>query len=149
MEDAKVVSLIRRLRHDLGNHLQVISGFAELGRVQDLRDYIKDVSEEMAGERIVFEKQEPEPALYLFQVILFARDLGILLKYRDLELATYQPLIKGNEPFKSLAQVAEQLGELDEDPVVLLSIKDEEQGIRMIFECEQLTKGPIEVCLKE
>ena len=30
MEDAKVVGLIRRMRHDLGNHLQVIGGYAEL-----------------------------------------------------------------------------------------------------------------------
>lgn len=149
MEDAKVVGLINRLRHDLGNHLQVISGFADLGRVSDLREYIKQVSEELASERIIFEKLDSDPALYLFQVILFARDLGILLMYRDLELKSHQPLVQSNEPFKSLAVVAEQLGETDEDPVVVLSIEDQDQGIRMLFESEQLAEGRTEVWLKE
>lgn len=150
MEDAKVVGLIRRMRHDLGNHLQVIGGFAELGRIGEMQEYIDLISEDMTAERLIFEKLEPEAALYFFQLTLFARDLGIILRYRDLELKSSRGVRRENEPYNSLAKVAELLGDADdEDPVVYLSLVQEEQGVRMIFECDRLPANCMEVWIQE
>lgn len=150
MEDAKVVGLIRRMRHDLGNHLQVIGGYAELGRIGELCEYIALISEDMNYEKPIFEKLEPEAALYFFQMTLFARDLGIILRYGNLDLKSSRRLREENEPYKSLVAVAEQLGEADdEDPVVYLSLTQEDLGVRMLFECDQLPSKHLEVWIQE
>ncbi len=150
MEDAKVVGLIRRIRHDLGNHLQVIGGYAELGRIGELREYIALISEEMVYERPIFEKLDAESSLYFFQVTLFARDLGIILRYGNMDLKSCHLLRKENEPYKSLAEISEQLGEsIDEDPIVYLSLAQEALGVRMIFNCDQLPSQSLEVWIQE
>lgn len=149
MEDSKVVELIRRLRHDMGNYLQVISGYADLGRLDEVKAYVAQISSIMASERVIFEKLAPPTSLYLFQVLLFAHELGIILKYKDLQLKGHQLLLKENEPYNALAQVADQLGEVDEDPVVYLSLLEQAGGLLMVFACEHLSEGQVEVLIRE
>lgn len=149
MEDAKVVDLIRRMRHDLGNYLQVIGGYAELGRTKEISAYVGQINSGMVAERLLFEKTAPEAALYLFQVLLFAHELGILLKYKDLQLQSHHRLLEQNQPYTALADIADQLSDMDDDPEVLLSFNESQQGLLMIFECEQLAGGRVEVWLKE
>ncbi|MDD3268361.1 MAG: Spo0B domain-containing protein, partial [Syntrophomonadaceae bacterium] len=81
MDTAKSVELLRRMRHDFANHLQVISGYIELERYQDVKDYIADIVEEMSGERKIFESLDAEVVWHLYEKMLSARDLGIILKY--------------------------------------------------------------------
>lgn len=149
MEDAKVVDLIRRMRHDLGNYLQVIGGYAELGRTKEISAYVGQLNAGMISERLLFEKTAPEVALYLFQVLLFAHELGILLRYKDIKLQSHHRLLQQNQPYRALADIADQLNDMDEDPEVQLSLTESEQGILMVFECEQLAGGRVEVQLKE
>lgn len=149
MEDAKVVDLIRRMRHDLGNYLQVIGGYAELGRTREISAYVGQINAGMISERLLFEKAVPEAALYLFQVLLFAHELGILLRYKDIQLQSHHRLIEQNQPYRALADIADQLNDMDDDPEVQLSFTESEQGILMVFECEQLAGGRVEVWLKE
>lgn len=149
MEDAKVVDLIRRMRHDLGNYLQVIGGYAELGRTKEISAYVGQINAGMMSERLLFEKTAPETALYLFQVLLFAHELGILLRYKDLQVQSHQRLLEQNQPYRALADIADQLNDMDDDPYVYLSFKESEQGLLMVFECEHLPGGPVEVWLEE
>ncbi|NLJ71599.1 MAG: hypothetical protein GX333_01145, partial [Syntrophomonadaceae bacterium] len=82
MEASKVLALIRRLRHDFGNHLQVIGGFTELGYTGEVQDYIADLVREMGEERILFELNDPELSLFLLQQKLYAQEVGVMLNYQ-------------------------------------------------------------------
>ena len=62
MNGEQVIQLLRQLRHDFGNHLQVISGYLDLGRSAEVKRYIQSLAEEMGEERIIFETCSPDTA---------------------------------------------------------------------------------------
>jgi stage 0 sporulation protein B (sporulation initiation phosphotransferase) len=74
----KTVDLLREIRHDFGNHLQVIMGYLDLGNPQQARKYIIKLIEEMAAERLIFESTDADTALYLYQQLLLSRELGVI-----------------------------------------------------------------------
>lgn len=135
MEATRVVEILRRCRHDFGNHLQVVSGYTELGRSDKVKEYIANIVEKMAWERIIFDSLPAEAALYFYEQVLLAADLGVILVYKDLKITNWQQLQTQMEPIRSLAPLAAGVSK-EEEPVIFVSLQEDEQGIGMVFSCE-------------
>lgn len=149
MDAVKTVELLRRIRHDYANHFQVISGYIELGRYQEVKDYIAAMVEEMSEERKIFECMESEAVLYLYEKMLSARDLGIILKYDELKISNARILENNNEPEKTLNSLSKKLGKLNSEPIVYLSLYEDGRELEMVFDCEHFGDMPIRVRIKE
>ena len=136
MEAGQMVSLLRRVRHDYANHLQVISGYLEMGWEGQLSDYIRSIVAELNQERIIFESVGPEAALYFYEQLLRIKDVGIIIVYEDLDITSTQMLQALNEPFNSIAAMLPDIPAGDEEPVLYLSIHEDETHINMFFSCD-------------
>lgn len=135
MDATRFVEILRRCRHDFGNHLQVVSGYTELGRSDKVKEYIGNIVEKMALERIIFESLPAEGALYFYEQVLLAADLGVILVYKDLKITNWHKLENGMEPLRSLTPLAAGVSK-EEEPIVFISLQEDEQGIEMVFSCE-------------
>jgi stage 0 sporulation protein B (sporulation initiation phosphotransferase) len=145
MESEQMVAILRRMRHDFGNYLQVILGYIDLNRPEKAKSYILNIVEELAGERNIFESLESEAALYFYQQLLMARDLGIILKYKDLQILSWTILKKQNQPFKALTSLLPEFKGMDDEPVINLSLSEDQAGVTMLFEWEQPQAGMLKV----
>jgi hypothetical protein len=137
MDSGQMVNLLRRVRHDYANHLQVISGYSELGWEEQIRSYVKEVINQLNQERIIFESVAPEDALYFYEQLLLVKDMGIILVYDDLDVKSAWYLKDNNEPAESIAALQKDIppGE-DDDPILYISIHEDETSIEMYFSCD-------------
>jgi len=149
LEAQRTVDIIRRIRHDFGNHLQVISGYIELEKYKEVKRYINSITEEMGAERSIFETGNADTALYLYKQMLMARDLGIILRYKDLHISKPDMLLDKNEPYNSLVKLTGKVEIKDDEPVVYISLYEENNEVKMLFGCEVLKQNPIMVSIKE
>lgn len=133
MEASQTVSLLRRMRHDFANHLQVISGYLDMGWEERLASYIRSIITELNQEKIIFEAVEAEAALYFYEQLLMIKDMGIILIYEELDVQSVQVLMAGNEPANSIAAMRADLPAGDDEPIVYLSIYEGETGIDLLF----------------
>ena len=135
MQAHDFVRLLRRVRHDYGNHLQVISGYLQMGMMDRVKDYVDEVARELMEERTVFQAAEPEAALYFYEQILAARDMGIIIRYDDLDVASWEILKLRNEPAQSIARLQDKIGDTkgDTSPVLYLSFYEDSAGIDMFI----------------
>lgn len=146
MEDQKVVNTLRRVRHDFGNHLQVISGYMELGQNDKVRDYIKELVKQMARERKIFEELPAEAALYFYEQVLLAGDLGVILVYEDFDLQSLDLLQANHEPCHTLAELTGNIDK-DLDVVVFLSVYEDDKGLELLFTCDYFEENPVRLRL--
>lgn len=135
METQEVVELIRRLRHDYGNMLQVVGAYLEMDMNDKAREYIKEQTDELNGERVIFQSLSPEDALYLYMQRLGAKDLGFNLFFEDLDASSWGILKLRNEPISSLESIAAQYPPHGEEPCVYLSIYEIENGVELFYTC--------------
>lgn len=135
MEAGKTVELLRRIRHDFANHLQVVSGYLDMGRPEKAREYLTEIMEEIAAERVIFAFLPEEAALYLYDQLSLARDLGITLRYEDLDLKSWEILKAKDEPGRSLRALGRETGTEDE-LLIYLSIYEDETGIDLFISCD-------------
>lgn len=142
MEAEQMVDLLRRVRHDFANHLQVIGGYLELGQPERVKQYLRKVMEDIGAERIVFENQSGQAALYFYEQILMAYDMGITLCYEDIDVGDWEILKASGEPGKSLADLSKELVRSEEDVIVYLSIYEDQQGVDMFFSCVEWEDSP-------
>lgn len=70
MEAGAVLGLVRTLKHDFFNHLQVISGYLQLDKSSEAKEYIRRVVDEYAGFSRIIRLGLPEAAL----AFLLSRD---------------------------------------------------------------------------
>lgn len=136
MEAGQMVSLLRRMRHDFGNHLQVISGYQEMGWQEQLTDYIRSIVADLNQERIIFEAVGPEAALYFYEQLLMIKDMGIILVYEDLEIESVQLLQANHEPLNSITAMRPNIPVGDDENLLYLSIHENETHIDMFFSCD-------------
>ncbi|HPF43191.1 MAG TPA: Spo0B domain-containing protein [Syntrophomonadaceae bacterium] len=108
MDADRTVALLRKMRHDFGNHLQVISGYLELNHPEKVRQYVDKLILNARTERVVFEASEGETALYLYEQMLTAYDYDIKLIYQKIDIASVEPLMRANEPLHTLIQLKEK-----------------------------------------
>ncbi len=125
-----MVDLLRRVRHDFANHLQVISGYLQLGQPEQVQDYLRTILEDLAAERIVFQSLPGAASLYLYDQLLKAYDKGIALRFEDIELESWELLKANGEPASSLSIWQRELGAVDD---VYLSIYEDERGIDLLY----------------
>ncbi|MBO8158710.1 MAG: Spo0B domain-containing protein [Thermosyntropha sp.] len=132
MEAFKMVDILRRVRHDFGNHLQVINGYLELGWSEEAKNYIDKVIEYMTYEKMLFASLEPESALYFYHQMLSIRDLGVILRYKDIKVDNLELIIKADEPYASIAAVCRKEG-LEGDLFFEASFYQETDGVKMVL----------------
>ncbi len=142
MEAEQMVDLLRRLRHDYGNHLQVIGGYLELGQPESVKEYLRTVMEEMSSERIIFDSLSGDAALYFYEQLSVARDLGIILRFEDLDLDSWEILKAKNEPYQSILALSKDTPKLDDDTPVFLSLYEDKVGVDMFFSCSRWVQSP-------
>ena len=142
MEAERVIQLLRIIRHDFSNHLQVIAGYAELRMYERLKDYIGIMVEEMVKERELFDSTSAEVALYFFEQMQKIKELDVILQCKDLEVRTVDILEKRNEPYASIAVWSQTITRGEIPPVVHLSLYEDSNGIDMIFTDDPLQPGP-------
>lgn len=145
MEPERAVDILRKVRHDWGNYLQVILGYIDLKRPEQARDYILKVVEGLNSERIIFENLKGEAILYFYQQLLMAHDLGIILRYKEFNCVSWAVLQDKNEPFTTLKSLSPKFRAMEDDPVVDLSLYGAEDGVRMMFAWQQPEPGQLEV----
>lgn len=145
MEAEQALAILRRVRHDFGNYLQVILGYIDLNRPEQAKSYILDIVEELAAQRNIFESLDAEAALYFYQQLLMARDLGIILQYNELQICSWTTLKKQNQPYNSLTSILPEFNGTDDDPIINLTLSESEAGVTMLFEWEQPRAGTLKV----
>jgi hypothetical protein len=134
MEAELIINLLSRIRHDYGNHLQVIMGYIDLGRPEKARRYVNAVVEQLDEERRLFEELPPEAALYFYQQALLCSELGLILKYRDYCMDSHAVFENGQEPYSSLKQMAaENAFRLEEEPVVYADVTARDGKAQVVF----------------
>lgn len=80
-----LLQFLRRQRHDFLNHLQVVSGFIQLGRPERATEYIQQVSRDLELLGAIFRMKVPEVAVFLLQHLIEAEDGQVEVRY---EVAT-------------------------------------------------------------
>jgi stage 0 sporulation protein B (sporulation initiation phosphotransferase) len=146
LEEQKVVDIIRRMRHDFGNYLQVIGGYLELDKKEQAQYYIREIAGRMAQERIIFELLPADQALYFYQQVLLARELGVILVYEDFDIKSLAVLEAYQEPGNTLKKLADGINK-ENDVVIALSLYEDENGIELLFKSDTFRDGPVRLRL--
>lgn len=134
MEAEQMVNLLRRIRHDYGNDLQVIMGYIDLGKPEQAREYIHSIVEQHLRERLLFESMPAEAALYFYQQALLCGDLGVILRYKNWQMDSHAVFEQKQEPYQSLKRLAEEAAwRLDEDPCIYASITAKDGKGQVVF----------------
>jgi len=150
LEAKHSMEILRRVRHDFANHLQVISGYLELGRYQQVKEYIAEIVKDMAEEKKIFEAGlSAKEALYFFEKTLTARELGIILRFEELEVNSLDLSRLNHELDKALHELSSQLKGREEEPVVYLFLYNNGEEITMLFSCPLLAQSPVKISIKE
>lgn len=134
MTGQRAIDLIRLLRHDFGNHLQVISGYLDLGRSDEVKKYIQSIVLDMSEERMIFDSCSADAALYFFEQLLLARERGIKLLYENIDISSLRLLESRQEPLHSVIRVAQDWGG---NAPLRLSVREDEHGVLMVFHTDQ------------
>ena len=148
MTDQDMVALLRRVRHDFGNHLQVISGYLQIGKPEQALQYLEGVVQEMNAERIVF-NLPGEASLYFYEQIMRAYDAGIRIQYQDIEINSWELLKNNGEPFQSLMVYQSQTRPVSDESIVYISIKEDEQGFDLLFSSQNTDSDNFMIRLKK
>ncbi|MCX5779281.1 MAG: Spo0B domain-containing protein [Firmicutes bacterium] len=133
LQAEQMADLLRRIRHDYANHLQVVSGYLEIGQAEKARQYLAVVIGDMGAERIVFATHSGAATLYFYAQILKVRDLGITLHYEDIDIDGWKILQTADEPYNSMVTLKQTMPGENEDQTVYLSIHEDQTGIDMFF----------------
>jgi len=133
MDAEHMVGLLRRMRHDFANHLQVISGYLQLGEPDQVQEYLQTLMEGLGAERIIFSSLPAPASLYFYEQLLKAYDLGITLRFEDIDLRSWELLRANGEPGASLQLITRTLDQPQEHQVIYLSIYEEAEGIDLLY----------------
>ncbi|HYF76177.1 MAG TPA: Spo0B domain-containing protein [Symbiobacteriaceae bacterium] len=80
--DAEALHLLRRQRHSFLNHLQVISGWLQLGRSERAQQYLETVAARMTGESDVLRQAPADLSLLVLELGLEAETHGVQLEWQ-------------------------------------------------------------------
>ncbi len=78
----QTVALLRSQRHSFMNHLQVISGWLQLGRPDRARQYLESIASRMSGEGEAVRQVSSSTALAIMTLGLEAETYGVHLDWR-------------------------------------------------------------------
>jgi stage 0 sporulation protein B (sporulation initiation phosphotransferase) len=148
MDTDRTVALIRKMRHDFSNHLQVISGYLELNHPEKAQQYVTRLILDSRDERAVFEIDKGDVILYLFEQLLNARDYGIKISYKNIDLSSVEPLMNRNEPLNTLIKMKENdpVAELAVDVVIGTNL---EQDIYIDYYTDMIADSPRRLLIRK
>jgi hypothetical protein len=127
MIDQEMTALLRRIRHDFGNHLQVISGYLQIERPAQALDYLGSVVDEMNSERVLFDLPA-DAALYFYSQLLRARDAGMMVLFKDIDIQSWESLKAKDEPYQTLAAWRQGVDSDGYEIMVELSLHEDQSG---------------------
>jgi len=133
LETGQMADLLRRVRHDFANHLQVVSGYLDIGKPQQARDYLRLVTKEMHAARMVFDHPSSEAALYFYRQMLQASELGFKLHFQNIVADEWEILKLHNEPLSTLEKFNQSQMIHPVNDEIRLSFGCDEQGVTMCF----------------
>ena len=81
MEESEALVLLRRQRHSLINHLQVVSGWLQLDRPERARQYLEAVAARIAAEADATRQFPPALALVALVLSLDAETYGVAIEW--------------------------------------------------------------------
>jgi stage 0 sporulation protein B (sporulation initiation phosphotransferase) len=148
MDAAKTVQLLRKMRHEFGNHLQVLSGYLELQQPEKVKEYVNKLILAMRAERKIFEITEGEVTIYLYEQLLSARDAGLTMEYKDIRISNIKKLEQAGEPLKSLRRITENIN-ADHFTYEVVIHTTLEQDIVIDYFSEAFAVNPQRVIIKE
>ncbi len=149
MQDEKVIALIRQMRHDFGNCLQIISANIELERTEKCKEIIDKWIIDSASERKLFALKDAGLVLHLYQSIMDAHNLGIVLRIDEVDIVSSQKLIAKNEPTKAIKLLFfEEWKEID-DLTLHLRISERNEVISLHISWENGDSNYIEYIIEE
>lgn len=140
MDVEEVVRLLRRMRHDYVNQIQLISGWLDLGAMDEARAAVKGLSAALESERRIFHHPRPEAALYIYESVLKAADEGIALICEDLDFTSWERLRQAGQPLAELLET--RTGNAAHPAPVYLSIVEDDNGIDLLFTDENGAARP-------
>jgi sensor histidine kinase regulating citrate/malate metabolism len=144
----KTVQLLRKMRHEFGNHLQVLSGYLELQQPEKVKEYVNKLILAMRAERKIFEATEGEVTVYLYEQLLSARDAGLTMEYKDIRISNIKPLEQASEPLKSLRRITQNVN-ADHFTFEVVIHTTLEQDIVIDYFSEAFAVNPQRVIIKE
>ncbi|NLB52460.1 MAG: hypothetical protein GX808_05930 [Syntrophomonadaceae bacterium] len=148
MDADKTVQLLRKMRHEFGNHLQVLSGYLELQQPEKVKEYVNKLILAMRAERKIFEATEGEVTVYLYEQLLSARDAGLTMEYKDIRISNIKPLEQASEPLKSLRRITQNVN-ADHFTFEVVIHTTLEQDIVIDYFSEAFAVNPQRVIIKE
>lgn len=67
MEEYEVIHMLQRYRHDIANHLQLISGYLAMDRIEKVEDKIEEWVSALDTERKLYSLDIPRTTIWLLQ----------------------------------------------------------------------------------
>ncbi|MGI6487393.1 MAG: Spo0B domain-containing protein [Syntrophothermaceae bacterium] len=86
MKAEDMIQLLRRQRHEFLNRIQVVSGYLQLGYPARAGKYLQELAADMELDRELLVGFAPEVSLLLFAHRLQGREIGILIKFRKIDV---------------------------------------------------------------
>ena len=148
MDAISTVNLLRRMRHDFGNHLQIISGYTDLGRPEEVKEYIAHLTKDLEQERLLFELDSAEASLFLYEQMLLVKDLGVIVKYKELDISSGQKLRANNQPFNIIKSLLNEHN-LEDETIIEVSVYESPLQTEILIYCPRLAEDILTFYLKE
>ena len=134
MDRTEYGQLLRQIRHEYGNLLQVAGSYLDLGLITETKAYIQNEILKWHEEHEMLRNFPESFYLYLFAQRMKAREQGIELRYKDLQMSLVEDLMRYEEPCASIGALI-PLPELSiEDPLVYVSLIEGVNGFGLYFE---------------
>lgn len=134
MESQHYVNLLRRMRHDYANQVQVLGGWLELGDWDRACEALSVLRGSLQRDQLVLRHPIPEVALYLYECVQQAADLDIVLICDVSDFSSWESLQQGDQPLTELRRIRKDYRE--NELIIYLSITEQEQGVHLWFTIE-------------
>ena len=126
MDSKTAMYLLRRMRHDYANHVQVISGWLELGQPEMIRIALLEMQAMLERDAEILHNSVPEAALFLYECVQQSSELGIDLVCGEISTVSWEYLQLDNQPMSFLRSVAQDPKWQESE--VFLSVRETERN---------------------
>lgn len=139
----KIIEVFRVQRHDFINHLQVISGLLQLGKLDRVNEYIAKISQDFASEGLITRLDYPELVAVLLIKKMEAVQHGICFQFgtntdlSEIKISEQMPVLVDFVLQEVIKEVVEKPG--DEK---VISVNINQKGQQCLFNISWLPFNP-------
>lgn len=136
LETSEVLELLRMYRHDLMNDLQLIQGYASMGKYEVSNEKLNQFIHKLKNERRLQSLDAPNFVLWLIKLKLFSREFNVTfdVQFSDEQIKQFD--IQMKEDGERLVQLLkEQIGQSFQSIPLHIKIKYAE-GWNIIYDIE-------------